>query len=242
MTQTSQLASQNNLNTHSIGMRAVGGKRLCGAGRTVDAVYIECGEMLGGTPIEQFLLDPPENFDPVQFSLNAVGSKLFYDEYGTAHILDWVGESHYPYPADFIEEARKMGVSRKISVDQAQKLSRASFLYLMHPKGHMTNGPAVSKDSSVICPTGIHSSNEQCCGLHWVIPDDNGSGRRRIMSWEYEVTPRKNGLPEAVYGPGIFMKVPITNRTMIAQHNGSYDAQKLKTLNASTLPTYVAQT
>lgn len=224
------------------GMFATGGARLCGAGRTVDATYLECGEMLGGTPIEQFILDPTQPIDPVQFGIGAIGYQIFTDPDGVNHVLDWVGSSHYEFPCDFAEEARIMGISRKIEARDASKLGRASKLYLMHACGHLTNPGPVGLDSGVICPNGVHKRGESCAGLHWVVPEKGAvAGHRPLVGGSYEVTPRRTGQPEAQYTHGIFMVVPINALALIARHDGSHHPAALAQLQRSTLPSHVAQ-
>lgn len=224
------------------GMSAIGGRRLCGAGRTADATYLECGEMLGGAPIEQFVLDPSAPIDPVQFGIAPIGYQIFTDQHGVNHVLDWVGSEHYKTVADFVEEARVMGISRKFNDRDAPKLCRESKLYLMHAHGHMTNPGPVGRDSTVLCPNGTHKRGESCAGLHWVVPEAGGlTGRRPLVDGSYEVTPRHSGQPEATYTHGVFMVVPISNLTLIARHNGSVDQKRLANLKLSTLPSHVSQ-
>ncbi|WP_229784041.1 hypothetical protein [Deinococcus sedimenti] len=97
------------------GIQAVGGRRLCGSGRTAGELYLECGLVRGGSPIEDRLMDLPLEVDPVEMGVSAIGISTFTDEHGVTHVLDWVGADSYPEMADFIEEARRKGVSRKVS-------------------------------------------------------------------------------------------------------------------------------
>lgn len=140
------------VSTQHLGMSAIGGQRLCGNGRTADSVYLECGVYLYGTPVEQHLLDPPMPIDPVQYGLSAQGIKVI-DIKGTRHILDQVGATHYPEVCDFIEEARHMGISRKIPLTaDVTGLSSGSTLMLVHSRANIKNAAAVSKDSDMLCP------------------------------------------------------------------------------------------
>lgn len=225
----------------SSGMIAKGGARACGEGRTVDSIYMECGEMLGGSPIEQFVCDPTKPFNVEQFGICATGTHTFTDHQGVTHILDWVGEQYYEYPADFIEEARQMGISRKINEHQVKRLTRASKLYLLHPKGHVNNHQEVGRDSLVICPNGQHHPGDPCAGLHLVIPEKGAvKGHRPLVNGTYEVTPRRNGSVQAQYTHGVFMIVPITNLTLIARHDGTYHQKRFQNMKLSTLPSHVS--
>lgn len=60
--------------------------------------------------------------------IRADGEKVEYPD-----ILIWVGASYYPTPEDFIAEARKMGISRRIAaVPEALEIG-ATRLFLAHP-------------------------------------------------------------------------------------------------------------
>lgn len=217
---------------------AKGGRRLCGAGRTAGSVYVECGVPLHGTPIERFLHDPPVPVDPVQLGLSAQGVSSFRDEQGVLHLVDWVGESHYAYPADFIEEARSMGVSRKIPVNtDLRGLTAASKLILLHASASVENAKAVSLDSEVRCPNNQHLPGEDCCGLHWVVPEANdGPDYRKLADGKYILTPRLFKRPAPVLSFGYFMAVPITNVTVIRNHDGTVDERAQASANRAGVP------
>jgi hypothetical protein len=56
------------------------------------------------------------------------------------HVLDVVGREHYPNVADFVEEARRLGVSRHISkVVDFSLLGPGSMLYLLHARACLIN-------------------------------------------------------------------------------------------------------
>jgi hypothetical protein len=86
--------------------------RGCGT-RVKGGIYAECKLSPFGMPIEHFLIDPP-NPIPDDLGLTPVGVKLFERD-GVFHILDWVGSAHYKNVADFIEETRNFGASRRLS-------------------------------------------------------------------------------------------------------------------------------
>lgn len=232
--------------TNHLGIPAKGGARLCGEGRTAGSVYVESAIMLGGKPIESFIPDPLNYIDPVQFNINAVGVRFFEDHNGVTHIVDWVGSSHYEYPADFIEEAALMGVSRKIAANATdlKKLSAASTMILIHAKGYMYNHQEVGGESQVLCPNGNlgHTPGAPCSGLHWVIPSNTPDGEHRSLSGDarYEVTPR-SGTATPLYEPGIILVVPITHLTVIANHDGSVNQKALAAVKAAVaIPNHVS--
>jgi hypothetical protein len=62
---------------------------------------------------------------------------------GVWHLLDWVGAMHYPNVADFIEEARRFGISRRVSSAlDFHKLTTDSRLILIHPRGWIRDAEA----------------------------------------------------------------------------------------------------
>ncbi|MBZ9715606.1 hypothetical protein [Deinococcus multiflagellatus] len=226
-----------------MGLRAHGGARECGPGRTAGSIYAECGLSLTGMPLEQFLHDPPVPVDPAQLGLSAQGVSTIVDERGIKHLIDLVGAAHYPYPADFIEEARVMGVSRKVprTVDLTG-LTGASLLILVHAKGSVVNAQAVSADSGLLCPNARHRPGDDCAGLHWVVPEPSGGlTHRSLKSGPYELTPRRTGLPTPMFQHALFMAVPITAMTVIANHDGSVDEAAHKAVSRAGVPVSVAQ-
>lgn len=61
------------------------------------------------------------------------------------HVFDIVGQEYYPNVADFIEEARRMGVSRRLELEdkrQYARLTPRSRLFLLHGKAVIENGSA----------------------------------------------------------------------------------------------------
>ena len=112
----------------------------CGE-RTPGGVYIECGLSPVGRPFEDFLVDPPLAL-PHGLGSEALANKpQFWTDpaMGTVHLVIWIGADHYPYLADFVEEARRFGISRKLS---RQLLERPEFgrltvnsrMILAHPR------------------------------------------------------------------------------------------------------------
>lgn len=108
--------------------------RGCGT-RQAGGTYLECGTGSGGRALEHFLCDPPI---PMTCDTK-VGVELI-ERGGVVHVLDWVGENAYPYAADFLEEGRRYGFSRRVS--KTLDLSRLSFesrLLVVHARGLVTN-------------------------------------------------------------------------------------------------------
>lgn len=219
---------------------AQGGPRECGAGRQEGHIYAECGFNAGGAPIEQFLLDHPIPVNTTQLGLSTQGVTLI-ERQGTYHIVDIVGESHYKYVADFIEEARAIGISRKIQrTAEFSKLTARSTLILIHKGAYALNAAALGPHAPGFrCPCGkAHMPTEACAGYHWYAAEANvsGSNKRRITRTTYQVAQLGLGAPDMELVSAYFMQVPISNLAVIRRKDGSIDQQSRNQANRSSLP------
>ena len=147
--------------------------RGCGS-RVVGGVYAEVKTGDEGVPIEAFLVDPPSPVDAQALGLTDKGVRLV--QLGdTWHVFDIIGENYYPYVADFVEEGRRMGVSRRLpsNLDFSKIDPEKSRLVLLHRRAIITNvEEAGFLNLSHICPKGIagHEAgvlSEMCAGLWW---------------------------------------------------------------------------
>jgi hypothetical protein len=105
-------------------------KRGCGE-RQPDSIYLESRLSPFGKELEYFLIDPPQpchelginwsrSYQVYQKPLTKQGEPVLDDngkQVVINHLVDWVGEEHYPTIWDFIEETRKKGISRRINKD-----------------------------------------------------------------------------------------------------------------------------
>lgn len=85
------------------------------------------------------------------------------------HVFDIVGAEYYPNVADFLEEARRMGVSRRLELEdrrQYARLSHRSRLMLLHHKAVINNPLERVKEMfpremqrlhRAGCPKGLHT-------------------------------------------------------------------------------------
>ena len=82
-----------------------------------------------GRPFEDFLVDPPLTPPPGLGAEFLANKPQFWADSATStvHLVIWIGAEHYHYVADFVEEARRFGISRKLS---PQLLARAEFARL----------------------------------------------------------------------------------------------------------------
>jgi hypothetical protein len=113
--------------------------RGCGT-RQEGGLYLECGTRPGrGRPLEFFLADPP-----VPMTCDSkVGVELI-ERGGVVHVLDWVGEQHYPAITDFLEEGRVLGFSRRISNTlDLSRLTAESRILVVHARGLVVNHEAL---------------------------------------------------------------------------------------------------
>jgi hypothetical protein len=84
------------------------------------------------------------------------------------HVFDIVGQEYYPNVADFLEESRRMGVSRRLELEDARqyaRLSDRSKLMLLHHRAVINNGGerlVKTGQTELIrlyrasCPKGLH--------------------------------------------------------------------------------------
>lgn len=117
-------------------------QRGCGT-RKMGGVYFESGSGKNGYPLEYFILDRPQLLDAAALGLSDIGVKLIEDpSTGVYHVLDIVGQEHYPNFADFLEEVRRFGLSRRASLSvEFQKLTAESRILIAHKKAYIRNWP-----------------------------------------------------------------------------------------------------
>jgi hypothetical protein len=127
-------------------------------------VYIEIPLSDRGVPFDHFLICPRQPIDAEEMRLAPRGVTLVERD-GVTHVIDWIGSVHYPNVADFVAEARHLGISRRIarSIDFG-KLSRDSRLLLAHSRAHMLNAGdfyrGLMRDGwAMRCPKGIPEHN-----------------------------------------------------------------------------------
>jgi len=160
-------------------VRSAARSRGCGT-RKQGAIYAECGLSIWGRPIEHFLVDPPRVSDAGALGLSSIGVKLV-EVNGVWHIFDIVGSEHYPNVADFIEEVRAMGASRRLARTlDFSRLTSDSKLVLLHRRAQIDNAGEYFDAMGAWMPTGWHCPRHvpdhesvrlppaMCAGLWWV--------------------------------------------------------------------------
>lgn len=150
--------------------------RLCGY-RVEGGVYAECSLSPVGEPLEYFLFDPPIKADPDALGMSAIGVKAFQRQ-GVNHVADWVGADSYPGPRSFLDEVRKMGLSRRIpKTFDFTLLTPESRIYVLHPKG-WNKRYATLMQTEYVCPKEniehlpelVQEADlvpEMCSGIWW---------------------------------------------------------------------------
>jgi hypothetical protein len=122
-------------------------ERGCGE-RVPGGLYAECGLGSGpnSRPLEYFLVDPPVAVPP---GLDIINKAQVWEHAasGVSHLVIWVGESHYPFVSDYMEEVRMYGASRRIGGDvPIDRLTPGlSRMILVHPKCRLTTWEQLRK-------------------------------------------------------------------------------------------------
>lgn len=153
-------------------------RRGCGL-RIEGGIYAETLLSPYGQPVEDFLIDPPARIDVSALGLTSRGVRIV-EINGVHHIFDIVGSTHYPNVADFVEEAVRFGVSRRLprSLDFS-RLSKESRVVLLHHRAHIENAAEYFKAMGAwppqgwACPKRLpeHAGDTppaMCAGLWWI--------------------------------------------------------------------------
>lgn len=184
-------------------------KRGCGT-RKPGGVYICTGLSPFGVPIEHFIIDPP-----IRHEGTTMRAPIIFERDGHNHLLFWVGEQFYPYPSDFIEEVRKFGASKRVSLSfPVEKLDEGSLMFFVHRKAIIENYQGLPGPE--YCPKNkpSHISNGDYCIGHsyQVAPSNQDDGRRQVGDTVYDVYPvEEDALDGLQFKPGIFLRLPITH-------------------------------
>lgn len=111
--------------------------RGCGV-RVSGGVYAECNVGGGGRPFLDFMFCPPRVVAP-EIGLSPQGQVIWEDADGRQLMMDWVGEKYYPNCLDYVLEGGRMGLSWRISPQNAKKLRAGAFGVPVHPRGFILN-------------------------------------------------------------------------------------------------------
>jgi len=241
-------------------MVATIGKRGCGD-RVAGGVYLSCPTSDHGHPTECFLLDPPKPIEAAVLGLSPRGVTLFDDASGRTHVMDWIGAESYPNVADFIEETRRLGVSRRIAkTEEFARLGPGSKLFVVHARALITNPAdyyqALPEQDWYTCPAttafahcgrgqaeahrfGAEMDAEPCGRLWW---HDVAGGElsdlgcwRTIGSTVYPCAPTPEGVTPR-YELAIFGAFPIKQIEVVADHEGTGTESAMIAASQARLP------
>lgn len=229
--------------------------RGCGT-RVPGGVYATTPTSPWGREVEEFLVDPPRPVDPDGLGLSHIGVKLIRDAKGVTHVLDWVGKKHYPNVADFVEEVRAIGMSRRLpkSLNFAL-LSQESKIILVHDRAWIQNAhdyyvaeAGVEVGRFTACPKHLDAHKpdralDMCARLFWQDVDDpvaaewaeEGSRRieRELPAVDYDaLLPPEGVKPE--YRPAIFASFPIVRLQVIRAEDDAHQGA-LKAASAARI-------
>jgi hypothetical protein len=236
-------------------MAAIPGERGCGQ-RKCGGIYGECGLSPWGKPLEDFLMDPPVAVDPTDLGISPIGVTLIDDPAtGATHILDWVGEEHYPNVCDALEEVRRFGLSRRLSRTlDFGRLDANSRILLVHRRALITDVAAYVVDWRRSCPKAVPEHADPphapslCAGIWW---EDVGGGqkaapqdgqpadarrvRRAMPSFSYVARSAPLGATPA-YAPAIFASFPLSRLVVVRDPEGATHRTALDRAGQASLP------
>lgn len=225
--------------------------RGCGD-RQKGGCYLEVPLSKHGLPLEHFLCCPPITVDANELGISPIGVKLV-ERSGAWHVLDWVGKQYYPNVADFVEETRRFGISRRVPKNlDFKKLTSESRLILLHERAwhnnfaHFKNLLPCPKDMEghIVYHEKTPALPEMCISLWWQDleggeklegEEDSRSVRRVMPSFEY------NGFspPEDVkqeYQLAIFGSFPIPRIVVINDPESNTHVDSLAKAQAANIP------
>lgn len=220
--------------------------RGCGS-RKPSGIYFESGLSPSGQPVEYFLCDPPVLVD--DWHLSPVGVQLI-ERNGITHIVDWVGRMHYPNVADFVEEVRRFGLSRRLSSKlEFSRISPQTRILLVHQRAWIDN---FAEYQTWSCPKQIpghaievlphepEARARMCAGVWWedveggIEPktrrfdgeDDERDIERVMPSFTY-IARKKPDSVEPKYKNAIFASFPCS-RLVVVKGNHEQNLEKAK--------------
>ena len=136
-------------------------KPVRGCGFRSTGLYLCISESPFGKPIEHFLVDPPVLW---KSSKTLRSPMLIEDKQKINHICLGIGKKYYPFVSDFVEEAKVMGVSKRVSrtFDFSSLTPNKSRLLLVHPRAI----PQFDYMVNLNCPTNKKEVHN-CIGDLW---------------------------------------------------------------------------
>jgi len=121
-------------------------------------------------PVECFMFDTPKVIDVAALGITSVGVHPVENPDGSVWLYDIVGSEHYPNVADFVEETRRLGISRRLPRSLPwDRLDGRTRLILLHKRAmllpelyapYFKTSPAEAVVGRRPCPRAV--SNAHC--------------------------------------------------------------------------------
>jgi hypothetical protein len=233
-------------------------ERGCGT-RRKGGIYAEVGLSPYGLPLEAFLIDPPVVVGREALGLHPIGVTLLTNpKTGVRNVLDWIGEVHYPHVCDFLEEARRFGVSRRLPKNlDFSVLTPSSRLVLLHPRAWIDQaaGYFAARDQArwaAGCPQWLPDHLDpglppaMCAGLWWedltegaAIPGgpdtDPRLVERTMPSFTYHARLRPGGVVPT-YRLALFASFPLSRLAVVHDPDGGTHEPAMAAASHANLP------
>lgn len=230
-------------------------KRGCGS-RVAGGLYLATPLGPNGHLVECFVLDPPRPVEAAVLGLSARGISLFQDNNGTTHVMDWIGSENYKNVADFLEETRRFGLSRRApsTIDFAL-LGPGSRIFCVHSRAYIENAEelqaAIAPGESAACPAfvayshcgrGSTANHSPCGGLWWhdVEGADPRDGLRTLGSTTYQAFPLSQPVVPR-YQLAIFATLPIRQVEVVRDREGGTHERGIAKASLGALPVVVVE-
>lgn len=239
-------------------MESINIERGCGFRQSGGAyIEVEMQQSTTGVPFVRYLKDPAVPVDIEALGLTPVGVHLIKrPDSDVWDVWDIVGESEYPNLADFIEEAARYGVSRRIAkTAEFGKLTKESRLVLLHRRAFIVN----EDDYAAVNPYGICPTHrpghkpldtplqQHCIGQAWLDVEPSTcevvldptvpfmAVERTMPSFTYRAYRRPDGITPR-YLTAVFAAFPISSIAVIRDPEGGSHLDTLDRALDSTLP------
>ena len=211
-------------------------ERGCGE-REQGGVYAETGLSRYGTPLEYFLIDPPQ---PLPVGLDLINKPQLWADPATevTHLLIWIGGEHYEYTPDYVEETRRFGASRRINPNlELSRLTRESRMILAHPRAINTLWEEQTSPQECQKHIPLHDMPSlQLLEAHPAQQQDRPFCLRKVGSTIYQFRP--TGESAEGLQPGLFAALPITGFALVQYEDGTVNESAKDKLQQAGLNFY----
>jgi hypothetical protein len=225
-------------------------KRGCGF-RKKGGIYAEIDLGDGeGVPFWNAIIDPPLPVDPDSLGVSRRGMRAVQvetDGKSVLMLIDWVGREFYPNVADFVEEASRMGISRRMPVSMDfSEFPGEVLLCLVHDRAVIRNPEPFWEEGVGWCYTENpeHDDDEfrgMCASLWWRDVEDEGVSEpsqkfsRSRPSFSYPAySPPESADEEREVG--MFFRWPISRLAVIEDPEGGRHEKAVEALQGCALP------